>query len=87
MPFLSDVHRGVVEAGSTLRRAASSPQATARHECRTAHYIPRDAWPALARLSRAALAGVTADFRLQLDNVEKHVGLAAKLVGHHGRLG
>ena len=41
----------------------------------------------LARLARRALGRVAADLRLQLDDVEEDVGLAAQLVGDHRRLG
>jgi len=37
-------------------------------------------------LARRALGRIAADLRLQLDDVEKDIGLAAQLVGHHRRL-
>ena len=40
-----------------------------------------------AGLARRALGRVAADLRLQLDDVEEDVGLAAQLVGDHRRLG
>src|SRR5262245_65669482 len=41
----------------------------------------------LAWLARCALGRIAADLRLQLDDVDELVGLAAQLVGHRGGRG
>src|SRR5262249_10526811 len=52
--------------------------------CRTALQELRVALARLARFARRPLGRIASDLRLQFDDVEEDVCLAAQLVGHHG---
>src|SRR5205823_11339822 len=53
---------------------------------RTLQKLRRMALARLARFSRCALGGITANLRLQFDDIQKDIGLPAQLVGDHWRL-
>ena len=54
---------------------------------RTLQELRRVALARLARLACRSLGRVASDFRLQLDDIQEDIGLAAQLVGHHRWLG
>ena len=76
------IFKVVIVRTGTRRRGAALQELR-----RVALFARLAAFAGLARFARAAFARVSADLRLQFNDVEEHIGLAPQFVGDHRGLG